>query len=147
MLGPFLPNKALQAVQTAWAMGSDFVDKGSSEEDGNAMMPPKSQGKPVYRIDVGRGWKKAIVYLNDLERDPEYSQWPRSLQQMFMSMQFGMAPSIRRNLFTFFGILDPVSPSPPKLLILLSHHFLTNIYSLTCFRTDCASFYQDGTES
>jgi len=112
---------ALQAVRKMKDMGSEkliligkkgiFEDEASLDEsnfdpddeyddDGNSAK---------YRIDVGRGGKNAILYLNDIEKDPEYRSWPTSMQQMFYSSQFGGAPTVRRNLFTLLIVIDPAS--------------------------------------
>ena len=58
------------------------------------------------RIDVGRGWKKAILYLNDVEKDQQYASWTRSVHQAIMSLQYGMPPSVRRNLVTVMSVFD-----------------------------------------
>lgn len=122
-IGPYLrtsdgkeSREALRAVQKAWMMGKTFVDAMFGvgvvrvDEDDDESMAPKSDS-PQYRIDVGRGWKNAVIYLNDIEKDPQYRQWPRSLRQALMNMQFGMPPSVRRNLYTILAITDPLTES------------------------------------
>jgi len=112
-LGPYLPNAAtLQKVKDAWSMGKDFLDiygaaAGDGDDMGDDPMGSDSTAK-VYRIDVGHGWKKAVMYLNDVEKDAKYAQWPKQVRQVFMAMQFGMPPSIRRNLFTMLAVMDPI---------------------------------------
>mmetsp|Transcript_33197 Transcript_33197/g.98658 ORF Transcript_33197/g.98658 Transcript_33197/m.98658 type:complete len:1315 (-) Transcript_33197:1985-5929(-) len=64
-----------------------------------------------FRIDVGRGYRGAVMYVNDVEKDPQYSQWPRSVQQMMMMSQYGGAPTVRRNLFTVLLVVDPTDAS------------------------------------
>ena len=112
---------ALQAVRKAFDMGSaklaqlgktGFSDEKSvdlnkdvEEEDEE----DSSSSSDKYRIDVGRGGKKAILYLNDIEKDPEYKSWPSSMQEMFYRAQYGGAPTVRRNLFTMLVVLDPSS--------------------------------------
>lgn len=97
---------------------SDFADEDDYEES--------SSSKKKYRIDVGRGGKNAILYLNDIEKDPDYQSWPTSMEQMMYRAQFGGAPTVRRNLFTMLIVLDPVSGSHPSLEAvaqLLQSHF------------------------
>jgi hypothetical protein len=77
-----------------------------SEDD--EMLDESHETEKKYRIDVGRGGKKAVVYLNDLEKDPEYQSWP-SVEDMMMRMQFGQGPAARRNLFTLLIVVDPAS--------------------------------------
>lgn len=62
-----------------------------------------------FRVDVGRGGRNAILYLNDIEKDPQYRSWPVSMQEMLYRSQFGAAPTVRRNLFTMLLVLDPGS--------------------------------------
>ena len=98
----FVGPEASKAVQRAWIQGSSFFQgKDPTTEE------------TVYRIDVGRGGKDAILYLNDIEKDPQYAQWPRSMQQMLYSMQFGMPPMVRRNVFTILAVVDPFGEKNP----------------------------------
>jgi hypothetical protein len=104
-LGPYLKSpKTMNIVKQVWTMGEDFLRLNRAED---AEQGEEKESK-VFRIDVGRGWKKAVIYLNDVEKDEKYAQWPRSVRQVFMAMQFGMPPSIRRNLFTILAVLDPI---------------------------------------
>ncbi|EED96555.1 THAPSDRAFT_261059, partial [Thalassiosira pseudonana CCMP1335] len=98
---------------------------GSRQADTNGK-EGRSSSKKKYRIDVGRGGKNAILYLNDIEKDPDYQSWPTSMEQMMYRAQFGGAPTVRRNLFTMLIVLDPVSGSHPSLEAvaqLLQSHF------------------------
>jgi Thioredoxin-like domain len=104
--------EALRDVQKAWMLGRMFGHTTNDEDDSpDVEQNPNSAldtAAPMVRIDVGRGWKQAVIYLNDIEKDPQYMSWPRSLRQMLMSMQFGMPPTVRRNLFTILAVVDPV---------------------------------------
>jgi hypothetical protein len=108
---------ALKAIQQAWAMGDNFFDTGAAgggggdggdgeddmdDEDG---LGPSSSSKQ-YRIDVGRGWQQAVMYVNDVEKDVQYRDWPTSMEQMIMAMQYGMPPRVRRNVFTILAVTD-----------------------------------------
>lgn len=110
-LGPYLENPmALNKVKNAWSMGRDFLRAFGSKK--GSKNPGDLDGEPetkASRIDVARGWKKAVMYLNDIEKDEKYAQWPRQVRQVFMAMQFGMPPSIRRNLFTILAVIDPTT--------------------------------------
>jgi len=103
---------ALSRIQQAWIEGSSFgagdeEDNDEDEEEMRVMGGRAPQKSNVFRIDVGRGWKQAVMYVNDVEKDSQYRQWTRNLQQMLMSMQYGMPPSVRRNLYTMTLVLDP----------------------------------------
>lgn len=65
--------------------------------------------EPKVRVDVGTGYKGAVIYLNDIERDQEFQQWPRQIEQALMRMQFGGQFTIRRNVITVVIVLDPLS--------------------------------------
>ena len=104
-LGKLLDNDiaALQKVQKAWAMGETlFLGK----ENGGSSVE-SSQNKAV-RIDVARGFQQSIIYVNDVERDVQYRQWPRQVKQMLFAMQYGAPPSVRRNMFTILAVVDPM---------------------------------------
>ncbi|KAL9181303.1 hypothetical protein ACHAXT_010108 [Thalassiosira profunda] len=114
---------ALQAVRRMMDMGAkkltEIGKKGSfddgdssateSDEYGDEYMDDEEEeeSSEKYRIDVGRGGKAAVLYLNDIEKDPEYSSWPSSMQEMMYRAQFGGAPTVRRNLFTMLVVIDP----------------------------------------
>lgn len=107
-----LSSEALSAVQTAWSMGPDAL----AGETGSGSSGAASK---VIRVDVGRGGKKAILYLNDIEKDAQYASWPRQLQQVFMAMQFGAPPTVRRNMFTILAVMDPLVTKDTNAGILL----------------------------
>jgi UDP-glucose:glycoprotein glucosyltransferase len=95
-----LPSAALRDVQAAWMNGKRFLE-GAAGDNGDR----KAQ---TLRIDVARGWKNAVIYLNDVEKDSLYSRWPTSLHHMRMNMEYGGPPSVRRNLFTLLAVVDPI---------------------------------------
>ena len=93
--------RTLLAVRNALDMGMDKL-KQVGENSSGAKVDSGSYGDkehPIsskkYRIDVGRGGKNAVLYLNDIEKDPEYRSWPSSLQEMLMRSQYGGAPTVR----------------------------------------------------
>ncbi|KAL7581437.1 hypothetical protein ACA910_022018 [Epithemia clementina (nom. ined.)] len=104
------PFSALLRLQDAWMAGSNFgVSEKDAEKDEDADAEGSASSSKVYRVDIGRGWQKSVLYLNDVEKDQQYKQWTRNFQQMLMSMQFGMPPSVRRNLYTMTLVLDPTT--------------------------------------
>jgi hypothetical protein len=106
--------KVLQDVRRGMDMGLErLVEFGEKKgdvavEEERDEDDPLDEGDKKYRIDVGRGGKNAVLYLNDLEKDPEYQSWP-SVEEMMMRMQFGQGPATRRNLFTMLIVVDPAS--------------------------------------
>jgi len=117
-MGPYAssPNKAARiesATSHLLTMGKEAFDshtppstevEGEGEES-SPNAPPSSK----IRIDVGRGYRGAILYLNDLERDPQYRQWPSRMHDMIMAMQYGQPPTIRRNMLTVVMVVDPLT--------------------------------------
>lgn len=93
--------EALQKVQIAWTKGEQFFQ--GREDSGESFSDSR-------RIDVASGDKEAVIYLNNVERDPQYADWPTSMQQMMMMMQYGMPPTVRRNLITILSVDDPMAP-------------------------------------
>ena len=85
--------KALLAVRNAMDFGMGKLKQIGINLSGVDKELPVSSKK--YRIDVGRGGKNAVLYLNDIEKDPEYRSWPSSLQEMIMRSQYGGAPTVR----------------------------------------------------
>ena len=106
-LSPHLSLAGLRQVQRAWTMGKDSFLASSAAEAKGAGKEDTGLSGSARRIDVGRGWKDAIIYVNDCEKDRIYREWPRSVKQAIMSMQFGAPPSVRRNLFTLLCVIDP----------------------------------------
>ena len=126
-LGQHIGPVGLASVQEMIEMGESALDKAGSRDghveklsddamdmfrdedyDGEEDNDAKAAGA-TFRIDVGRGYRGAVAYINDIERDPQYRQWPRSVQQMLMMAQFGQPPTIRRNMFTMLIVMDPLS--------------------------------------
>lgn len=69
------------------------------------------------RLDIYRGSKGALVYLNNLEKDAQYKRWPSSLRQLlFPSWQL---QTIARNLYTLTLVLDLEDPDSWEALATL----------------------------
>ena len=111
--------KVLKDIRRGMDMGLDrLIEFGKKKKDeakgvdesGRDIsgMDEPADNEKMYRIDVGRGGKKAIAYLNNLEKDPGYQSWPR-VEEMMMRMQFGQGMATRRNLFTLLIVIDPAS--------------------------------------
>lgn len=69
------------------------------------------------RLDIYRGSKGAIFYLNNIEKDPQYQRWPRSLRQLLMPSWQLIA--VARNLYTMTLIVDLTEPAAVKALLTL----------------------------
>jgi len=82
-------------------------------------------GKLSARVDVSRGAKHVVTFLNNLEKDDAYQQWPRHLSVL-------LTPSwslhqIRRNLFTIVAVADALTYEGALLIyqfqMMLNQHF------------------------
>jgi UDP-glucose:glycoprotein glucosyltransferase len=123
---------ALQAVKRIFDMGIEqlmkvgkhglFDNENSAEkvQHENHFGQDESLSLEKIRVDVGRGSKTSVLYLNDIERDPEYNSWPSSVQEMLYRSQYGGAPTVRRNLFTMLVVLDPTSGAQNLALSVVS---------------------------
>jgi hypothetical protein len=106
---------ALEMIQAAWSQGDAFFDEQSSDQMDNGNMDDDddddTKSTKHVRINVEQGDKEAVLYVNDVEKDAMYEQWPTSMQRMLMAMQYGMPPMVRRNLFTILVVDDPTDPA------------------------------------
>ena len=110
-LTPYLKNpaQALAKIQTAWSKGEAFFQSDGDDESDNQMNNQKVKTYP--RINLEKGEKRAVLYINDVEKDMMYQEWPRQVRQVLMAMQYGMPPQVRRNLFTVLSVYDPTDES------------------------------------
>ena len=61
-------------------------------------------GAPPKRVDLLSGSKNAVTYANNLEKDPMYKRWPRTVEQLlYPSWQL---TSVAKNLYTAVFFLD-----------------------------------------
>ncbi|KAL6044067.1 UDP-glucose:glycoprotein glucosyltransferase 1 [Balamuthia mandrillaris] len=61
-------------------------------------------------------FKNSILWVNDLETDAMYSQWPSSLTTVFSQTFPGTFVRLKRNLFTMVMVANPTSPIGLQLL-------------------------------
>ncbi|XP_034841093.1 UDP-glucose:glycoprotein glucosyltransferase [Maniola hyperantus] len=75
-----------------------------------------------YGLDIR---DTAITWLNDLETDDRYRRWPSSYMDLLRPTYPGMLRNMRRNIYNYVIIIDPISPvsAPPLKLgeTLLKH--------------------------
>jgi hypothetical protein len=109
---------ALELIQAAWSKGDDFFlpdkDTNVKEDNDNNNNKEEEEGtsNAHVRINVEQGEKGAVIYVNDIEEDATYEHWPKQVQRALMAMQYGMAPSVRRNLFTILVVENPILTTP-----------------------------------
>ena len=59
------------------------------------------------RVDLRAGAKGAVVFLNNLEKDAKYKEWPADVGSLLK--QSWNLHSIRKNLYTCIVGVDPTS--------------------------------------
>ena len=122
--------EALQATRKIFDLGTDELKKMGKQgnEDNNSLENEQSDHagygeeedtSEKFRVDVARGGKNAVLYLNDIEKDPIYKSWPTSMEEMLYRSQFGGAPTVRRNLFTMLIVFDPSNNTSPRAFSIL----------------------------
>ena len=63
-----------------------------------------SDDKTNYLIDIR---DSAIIYVNDIENDKVYRNWPSSIQDLLRPSYPGMLRNVRKNLYHLILIVDP----------------------------------------
>lgn len=98
----------LQVISIANSVGK--------EDSAGGVAPGQSMPK-VIRIDVSKGAKQAVHFINNLEKDPMYKSMPKSLKAlMYPSWTLH---SIARNMYTLIAFVDPLSVPGATLLLQL----------------------------
>ena len=101
--------KALTQIQDAFTrLSTFFSENNAGEGDESNEDEEDASSESSFRIDLATGDKDSVIYMNDLEKDRSYSHMDTSVMNMIMAMQYGMPPSVRRNLFTILIVDDPL---------------------------------------
>ncbi|XP_071839309.1 UDP-glucose:glycoprotein glucosyltransferase 1-like isoform X2 [Apostichopus japonicus] len=66
----------------------------------------KSEGD--FALDIR---DNAVLYVNDLETDPQYRGWQSHVQELLRPVFPGMMRQVRKNFFHLVHILDPTDPA------------------------------------
>jgi hypothetical protein len=74
-----------------------------------------------FRVDVSKGGKYAISFINNLEKDRMYKRWGSSLQSLLYP-SWNLA-TVARNLYTLVVVVDPLSMEGVSMLQALSSMF------------------------
>ena len=114
-------SQGIDQIRNALIEGDAFFtdnrdEEGVSYKDDDDDKPEShnSNSKVNFRIDLASGDATSVIYMNDLEKDMGYSRWSDSVNNMMMAMQYGMPPSVRRNLFTMLVVTDPLEDETDK---------------------------------
>ena len=74
--------------------------------------------KSVKRVDVSKGGKYAIQFLNNLEKDAQYKRLPKSV--MTLLQPSWQLTGLARNIYTLVVVVNPVSVEGASLLFQLN---------------------------
>lgn len=66
------------------------------------------------RLDIRTDAKGAVIFFNNIEKDPMYAQWPEQIQAL-LQQSFQLA-TVRKNLYTVVMVIDPATLEGRKAL-------------------------------
>jgi len=96
-------SSGFSVLGTVHTDGSDSESGGDDDEDDVDLDDDEEEGT------VSGGAIPIVAWLNDIESDEMYAQWPRAYRALLQpSWQL---PQIRRNLFTLVVMLDMARPA------------------------------------
>ncbi|KAM7357519.1 UDP-glucose-glycoprotein glucosyltransferase [Cochliomyia hominivorax] len=79
-------------------------------------------GSKEFAIDIR---DTSILWINDIETDPQYRRWPSSVMDLLRPTFPGMLRNIRKNVFNLVLVVDPLKPSS-RSLIKLAESFVVH---------------------
>ncbi|RVE57954.1 hypothetical protein OJAV_G00204330 [Oryzias javanicus] len=83
------------------------------EHQGKLLSLPVNSVDDSYALDIRH---PAIMWMNNIENDHIYQNWPSSLQELLRATFPGVIRQIRRNLFNLVLFLDPLQEESVELL-------------------------------
>jgi len=86
------------------SLRSDKGDLKKDEVSKILALGTKTTAEPELALDLR---DSSIFWINDLEKDEEYEDWPDDLTQLFFRMGGIMLRPVRRNVFNLVITLDP----------------------------------------
>lgn len=83
------------------------------EHQGKLLRLPVNAVDDSYALDIRH---PAIMWINDIENDPVYRNWPAGVQELLRATFPGVIRQIRRNFFNLVLFLDPVREESVELV-------------------------------
>ncbi|KAF7709852.1 UDP-glucose:glycoprotein glucosyltransferase 2 isoform X2 [Silurus meridionalis] len=80
---------------------------------GKFLRLPVTTVEDSYALDIRHS---AIMWVNDIETDSTYRNWPSSIQELLRASFPGVIRQVRRNLFSLVLFLDPVQEDTMELV-------------------------------
>jgi hypothetical protein len=109
---------AINRLIKAAVLSSDGVGDSSEGDEtgggGGATDPAVALEKEITRIDVSKGGKFVVHFLNNLEKDKQYKNWPKQLTTLLYPSW--SLHTVGRNLYSLIINIDPISSSGVALL-------------------------------
>lgn len=78
-----------------------------------------------YRDEIEGG--QVIIWLNDVEKDKRYEQWPTSLRSYLQRVYPGQLPSVRRDLHNLVIPMDLADPKELELIVTTLQNFIKRL--------------------
>ncbi|XP_076026136.1 UDP-glucose:glycoprotein glucosyltransferase 2 isoform X2 [Genypterus blacodes] len=83
------------------------------EDQAKLLRLPVNHVDDSYALDIR---DPAIMWINDIENDPLYRNWPTGVQELLRATFPGVIRQIRRNFFNLVLFLDPVQEESIELV-------------------------------
>lgn len=112
---PYAPRvkRTLKAASEKVAAAMAAADSGATAAR-NGQAPAMDS---IARIDISKGGKNVVLFLNNLERDPMYSHFASSVKTL-MRPSWSLH-SIAKNLYTLVAVIDPFTREGSELAMAL----------------------------
>ncbi|KAM4558824.1 UDP-glucose:glycoprotein glucosyltransferase 2 isoform 2-T2 [Odontesthes bonariensis] len=83
------------------------------EHQGNLLRLPVNTVDDSYTLDIRH---PAVMWMNDIENDHTYRNWPTGVQELLRATFPGVIRQIRRNFFNLVLFLDPLQEETVELV-------------------------------
>lgn len=97
----------LQRIQQSHKARNKLKSSGLSPALISRVLRLQENKSPAFRVNITS--EEAIVFVNDIERDSEYSSLPRSLAALVQPRMPGTLPGVRQNVFNAVFVIDPAT--------------------------------------
>lgn len=116
----FNNSAAISLLMTATKQIASLIGTDSKKEGGQVGQQQHQQHNPfsstdIVRIDVSKGAKYAVAFVNNLEKDAMYKQWPKTLRQL--GQPAWNLILVARNLYTCISVIKPLSFAGANLVL------------------------------
>ncbi|CAB3984374.1 UDP-glucose:glyco glucosyltransferase 1-like [Paramuricea clavata] len=96
--------KVLDRLSSTGVKGEDLA---------NMLMMSVETDEETYAVDMRH---HSVIFVNDLERDAQYRDWPSSVTELLRPTFMGMLRYIAKNIFNLVLCVDPVASTTAELI-------------------------------